>query len=126
MWNASFTFDSREEKSIIPEPPNLSSCLSRNIEGEISHFPLYPLYDLSGHEDAPICDLELFDYGYHDLFIESFDHDFDSSTIDISKSSALNDPYFDELKPPQVVEALQTRMMVMSSFCSLELGSTSN
>lgn len=35
---ASLSFDCREDKSFFPEPPNISSYIYRNIDGDISHF----------------------------------------------------------------------------------------
>jgi len=42
MWNASFSFECGEDKSIFLDPPNLSSYLSKNIESEIYHFFIIP------------------------------------------------------------------------------------
>lgn len=59
-WDASCSFECREDKYLFLVPPNLSSYISRKIEGETSRFSLYTLYDLSDHEDAAIHHLEFF------------------------------------------------------------------
>lgn len=84
-WNANFSFERREDKSFLSNPPNLSSYLSKNLEGEIYHFSSSPLYDSSDHGDASIYDIELSDHGFRDLFIDSFGHDSHFSLANISQ-----------------------------------------
>jgi len=102
MWDVSLSFDCRQEKPIFSYPPNLSSYISRNLEGENSFFSSPPLYDFSDHEDS-IVHLEFSYHGYCDIFTRSFNHDSNSPTIDLSKPSTFDDPYFDEVETPQVV-----------------------
>lgn len=109
--------NAKRKNVFLPSPRNLSSYLSQNIKCEISRFPSSPLYDSSNNEDAPIHDLEFSDRGRRDLFIHSSDHDSESSIVALSKPSVFDDPYFDELEPPQAIEALQPHLKVMS--CAL-------
>ena len=80
--------------------------ISANVEGETFRIPSLPFYDSSDHEDAPVHDLELSDCGCHDIFIHSLNHDYDFSTVDLSKASIFDDIFSDELKNSQDVEAL--------------------
>lgn len=124
-WDTSLSFDCGEEKSIFPDPPNVSSYLFENIEGEDYHFSLSPLYDSSDHEDVSFH-LEVYDCGYHDLFIHSSNHNSDFLTIDIARPLVFDDSYSDEVETPQDVEPLQFEHMVMSGSRSLDVTSTSN
>lgn len=91
-WNGSFSFKCGEDKCFLPDPPNLSYYLFENIEGEISHSPLSPLYDSLDHEDTYVHNFELSNRGCHDTFIDSFDHESNSSTVNISM--VFDDPFF--------------------------------
>jgi len=106
---------------------NPSSDLCKEMEGDISCFQSSPLYDSSDHEDASVFDLEqISNHNCRDLFIDTSIHDFDLSMVDPSKPLVFVDLPSDVLELPQVVEALQLKMMVMLGFCSLEADSNSN
>lgn len=83
------------------------------------------MYDLSDHEDVDVH-LEFSDRGCHDIFTHSFDHDSDSPIIDLSKPPIFDDPSSDEVETPQAIEALQLKLMVMSSSHNLEGNSSSD
>lgn len=104
-WSAS-SFECREVKSFLPDPPNITSYLSGDIDGEICNFPSFPVHESSDNEGAPIFNLETFGRGCCDLFIDSFDHDSDYYIVDISKPPTFDDKYFDELELPQSIEEL--------------------
>lgn len=97
------SFDCGEDTSFLLNPPNLSSFLSGNSEGEKNCFSSTPLEDSSDHEDADIH-LEFSNQVCHDLFTHSFDHDVDLLVIDLSKPPTFDDLPIDEVKTPQVVE----------------------
>lgn len=61
-----------------------------------------------------------------DLFTPSFDHDIDSLDVDLSKPPVFDVVPDDEVGTPQVVEALQPKLMVMSGAQRLEVSSTLN
>jgi len=50
--------------------------------------------------------LNFFNHGCRGLFINSFDHDVDSLTVDIFKLLVFEDIYSYEVETPQAVEAL--------------------
>jgi len=104
-------------------PLNISSIFCENAEGEHSCFSSTPLYDSSDHEDVDEH-IEFLDHGCHDFFSPSFNHDVDSCDVDLSKPLIFDDLPVEEVETPQVVEALQPEMMVMSSPCYLEVDST--
>lgn len=79
---------------------------------------------MSDHEDVD-GHLKFLDHGYCDLFTP-FDHDGDSFIVDTSNPLCFDDIPNDEVETPQVVEAPQFQMMVMSGPPSLEASSTSN
>ena len=81
---------------------------------------------MSNHEDAIVHHLELFYRSCHDLFIPSCDQDSYLPTVDLSKPLIFDDPSSDELETPQVVEALQPKLMVMLGSCHLEVSSSSD
>jgi len=58
--------------------------------------------------------------------IHSSAHDSYFSTVDISKPPIFDDPSPHELETPPFIEALETKLMVMSGSCSLEASPTSN
>ena len=101
-------------------PPNISSFISINSEGEKLCFSSTPLYYSSDHEDFDVH-LEFSDRGCHDIFTHSFDHGSDSSTIDLSKPPVFDDPSFNEVETPQVVQAIQLEMMVIQVLIALRL-----
>lgn len=115
MWNAIFSFECRKDKSFLPGPPNISSYIYMELDGEIYHFSLSPLYNSSYREDSSIHDLKLSDCGCRDLFVHSYDHDFGSSSIDLTKPLTFYDTYYNELETPQAIEELHTELMVMAS-----------
>lgn len=125
MWNVSFLFKCREDKYVFPNLSNISSYISKNIEGEISRFPSSPLYDSSYHEDASVCNIELSNHECHANFIDSFDFDSHFSTVNVSKPLVIDDPSSGELEFPQVLDALSPELMVTSGSHSLEISSTS-
>ena len=67
-----------------------------------------------------------FDHACHDIFTHSFDHDYDSLNVDVSKHVVFDDLLADEVETPQVVEELQPELMVISGSCSLQVSSTSD
>jgi len=110
----------------MPNPPDLSSYLSKHIEGEISRFPSSTLYNSLDHEDVSICNLEIYDCGCRDIFIDSFDHDYDFSIAELSKPPIFDDPSYGELELLQAIEAFQPELIVMLVSRSLEINSTSD
>jgi len=96
------TFYCEDDKYFSPNPPNLSSFIYGNSEGEKCCFSSTPS---SNHEDAN-THLEISDRGCRDLFTHSFYHDSDSLAFDLSKPSVFDDLFADEVETPQVVEAL--------------------
>lgn len=102
-WNASFSSKCGEVEFAIMNLPNSSSCLSGNIKDEISHFLSSPLYGSSYHEDSPIGNLDFYDHGCRDLFIDSSGHDAYFSTNNFSKPPIYDDLPFDEVELTQVV-----------------------
>ena len=110
--NVNPSFDSGEKKSFIENPLDFPSIFFGNAKGEHSCFSSTPLFDLSNDEDVD----ELIDFSYqsfHDLFTPIFDHDVDSIVVDFSKPRVYDDLSIDEVKTPQVFEALQPNLMVM-------------
>lgn len=123
-WNSIFSSKGGEDKSIFLDLSILSSHISKNIEVEIYLFQSSPLYNSSNHLDASVCNLKLSNLNWHDIFLDSFLHDLDFSTVDLSKPPVFDDPSFGELEHPQAIMALQPKLMVMSSSHILEVSST--
>lgn len=117
--------DNREDKLFIKNPLDLSSAFNKNIEDEFFCFSFTPLFDLSDHEDADEI-IEFSNHGYRDPFTSVFDHDDDSIKINFSKPPIYDDLFDDEVETPQIFEALQPELMVMSSPPCPEVGFTSN
>lgn len=103
--DVSLSFDCGENRYFFMNPPNLSSFISINWEGEIFSFSSTPIYDSSDHEDVDVH-IKFSDHGCCDLFIHSFDHNSDSLAIDLSKPPIFHDLSSDEVETPQDIKAL--------------------
>jgi len=121
LWKVCFTFGHGEEESSLLGSSDQSSDLSEETEGEIYCFQSDPLYDSSDQEDASICDDKISNHGCRDLFIDSFGHDYDCYTINLSKPLIFNYLSSDVLELPQIVAVLDLDSMVMSSSLNLEV-----
>ena len=66
--------------------------------------------------------LEFFYHGCHNLFTLSSDQDVDSLIVNPSRPLFYEDPSINEVKTPQIIEAFQPEMMVMSGLRCLEFG----
>lgn len=108
------SFDYKEDKYFFPNPPNLASFLSGNSEDEKLCFSSTPSCDSSDREDVDVH-IEFSNHGCRGLFINSFDHDVDSLTVNISKLLVFEDIYSYKVETPQAIEALQPKLMVMSA-----------
>jgi len=67
--NANFSFECEEKKASSLIPP-ISHLTFPRTKGEIFHFSYSPLCNSSDHDDAFICDIELYNRCYCDLFID--------------------------------------------------------
>lgn len=117
--------DNVEDKVFTKNPLDFSSTFSRSVEGEFVHFSSTPLFDSSDHNDVDEI-IDFSDCRCRDLFTPVFDHDDDYKVVDFSKTLVYDDLFFDEVETPQIVEALQPELMVMSGPCCFEVGFTSN
>jgi len=106
-------------------PPNLSSLLFGNSEGEQLCFSSTSLYDSLDHEDFDVH-LEFSDRGCHDLFAHSLDCNYDSLVVDLSMQPIFDDLLANEVETPQDVKALQPEMVVMSGPRCLKVSSSLN
>jgi len=103
--NASISFNSGKDKSLIENPLNISSTFSRNIEGEHSCFSYTPLYDSSNHED--VNEHPKFSHHYcRDPHTSSFDHIIDSLILNLSKPLVSDDLPMYKVETPQCVKEL--------------------
>lgn len=113
-----------EDTYLFPNSPNLSSFIYGNSESEHSCFQSTPIYDSLDHEDADE-NIKFSNHGFHDLFTHSSYHDADSFSIDLSKPLVFDDLPNDEVESPQVVKALQLKLIVLSGSFSHEVSSAS-
>jgi len=114
-----------EDTSFFLNPPNLTYFIFENPEGDNSYFLSTPLYDLPDHENADEY-LDIYDHGWRDICTYSFNHDVNSHVVNISRPSVFDDLPDDEVETPQAIEALQPKLMVMSSSYCLDISSTSD
>lgn len=114
-----------EDTSSFENMSNLSSVISKNTEGEHPCFLSTPLHDSSNHDDVDKRP-ESSDLSCHDLSTSSSYHDVDSIIVNLSKTLVYDDLSVDEVETPQIVEALQPKLMVMSSPLFPEVGFTSD
>ena len=121
--DVSLSLHSKDDTSMFANTLNISSAISKNVEGEHSCFSSTPLYNSSDHEDAN-KHIKFSDHGCRDLFSPSSDHNDDPFTVDIYKPHVFDDLPIDEVETPQVVEALQPELMVMSGPRYVEIDST--
>lgn len=114
-----------EETSSFKHLSHMSYVFSESTKGENPCFAYNPLHDSSNHEDANEYP-EFSDHGSHDLYISSSNHDVDSIDVNMSHPLVSDDISIEVVKTLQAVEALQSRLMVMSGHHYPEVSSTSN
>ena len=110
-----------EDTSSFENLFDLSFVISKSIEGEYPYFSTTPLHDSSNYQDAKKHP-EFFDLGCRGLSTYSYDHDVDSTIVNLSRTMVYDDLSVDEVETPQTVEALQPKLMVMSGPHFLEVG----
>ena len=115
--------DNGDDKLFTKNPLEFSSTFSWNIEGEFVCFSSTPPFDSSDHEDVDEI-IDFADHSCRDLWTPVFNHDGDSIIVNFSKSPVYDDLSVDEAEIPQAVEALHTKLMVMSRPCYPEVGFT--
>ena len=123
--DVSVSLHCREDMSSSKNLSHLSFGISENTKGEHPCFSFTPLCDSSNHEDTDEH-FEFSDHGCRDLCTSSFDHDVDSLVVNLPKPLVSDNLSIDEVKTPQVVEALQPKMIDMPSPHYPEVSSTSN
>lgn len=115
----------RKDTSSSEHPSNLSSIISKIIEGEHPCFSSTSLHDSSNHEDTKKHP-RISDPSCHDLSTSSSNHDVYSIIVNLSKTLVYDGPSIDKVETPQAIEALQPELMVMSVPRCLEVGFTSD
>lgn len=123
--DVSLSLQCREDTSSSEHSSILSSIFLENTEGEHLCFSSTPLPDSTNHDNVNEH-LEFFDLGCHDLFTSSSDQNVDSTVVNLSKTLVCDDLSVHEVEIPQIVEALQPELMVMSGPYCLEVGFASS
>jgi len=118
-------FDNGGDKLLIEYLLDPSSIFSINTMDDFVHFSSTPLFDVFDHEDATNSLIFLI-HGSRDPFNFIFYHDHESIAVDLSKPLVYDDLCNDEVETPKTVDALQPKLMVMSSPCSLGVSLTSS